>query len=103
MDKMRIKAFIYENGNKALDVTREGTQELFITVAILVPDNQYPHINQQMNDIITQYCGGHLKSNNIRTNHQRRIKILEAIQKIDFGYYAFIVNKKEITKYKLYF
>lgn len=96
MDKMRIKAFIDENGNNALDVTREGTQELFITVAILVPDNQYPHINQQMNDIITQYCGGHLKSNNIRTNHQRRIKILEAIQKIDFGYYAFIVNKKEI-------
>lgn len=96
MDKMRIKAFVDENGNNTLDITREGTQELFITVAILVPDSQYSYINQQMNDIITQNCGGHLKSNNIRTNHQRRIKILEAIQKIDFGYYAFIVNKKEI-------
>ena len=91
-----IKAFIDECGTNDLETQKDGNLDLFISVAILVPEGTYPQINEQTQEIINKVAGGHLKSNNIRANHSRRLQILQKIQNIPFGYYACVVDKTAI-------
>ena len=91
-----IKAFIDECGTNDLKTQKDGNLDLFISVAILVPEETYPQINEQMQEIINKVAGGHLKSNNIRANHSRRLQILQKIQDVPFGYYACVVDKTAI-------
>ena len=79
-----IKAFIDECGTNDLETQKDGNLDLFISVAILVPEGTYPQINEQTQEIINKVAGGHLKSNNIRANHSRRLQILQKIQNRNF-------------------
>lgn len=94
-----ITAFVDETGDNGLDMDKLGASNLFICTAIIVDKNQFYIVNEEMKKISNEeFSGGEIKNNKIRKNHKRRIKILERICQFSFGYYALIINKKEIEK-----
>ncbi len=91
--------FIDEYGNPNLDVEKQGVSEYYIFVGILLAPDKIRESEEQILAIQKKYFSGSpIKSANVGKNDERRIEILQEIIKIDFTYYAFIVNKRRIDK-----
>ena len=99
----KILAFADEYGNNSFDFESQG--KYFIIASVIMNSNNLNENNLQLEEIRkTNFQTGEIKSSKIASNHNRRIKILEAVQNIDFSLYAVIVNKEKLItegfKYK---
>lgn len=94
-----LTAYVDESGNHDLEIDKEGASNLFVCAAVIVNSNQDRLVKQKMEDISsTFFSGSEVKSSNIGSNNRRRLSILEEIEKINFGYYALVINKAQIEK-----
>jgi len=89
--------FIDESGDLEIDTKKPGASNLFISVAVVLKRENLESADQQLSKIAIDYFrGGEIKSSVIAKRYQRRLNILKEIAKIDFFYFALVVNKKKI-------
>jgi hypothetical protein len=91
--------FVDEYGNSDLDVEKEGPSIYYIFAGIFIaPDNIQNSIDHIKRIQKNHFSGSPIKSSGVGKNDERRIDILREITKIDFTYYAFIINKGKLDK-----
>lgn len=96
---LRYVAYVDESGTNELDSTKSGVSNIFICTAVLVKEKDVADVSEKMRDISRSLCSGaEIKSSKIGKNHERRIRFLEMVSGIDFGYYAVVVNKDLVIK-----
>jgi hypothetical protein len=96
----RRYAFIDETGNHDLDTGKPGSSNYFLILAVLVDDERRESLEFECEVIRKKYFGsGEIKSSGIRDrrNKKRRVDILTELKSLDFKFYLFAVNKKELT------
>ena len=92
-------AYIDESGNSDLDAMKEGASNYFIVSAVIVSVTKERKLAQDAGAIRKKYFqSGEIKSSSVGNNKSRRAKILNAINKLDFKFYALCVNKGRIKK-----
>ena len=96
MDKM-IYAYIDEYGAYGFDFTKLGTSHLFIVVAVLVKEEHIQEVDSALKSIRKKhFSGSEIKSQNVRGNHQRRVRILNDLCGLPFQIAALVVDKREV-------
>lgn len=97
---MGIKyAFMDEYGDSGLNFDNQGTSTLFIVTAIIVEENYLEKLEAGVEAVRAKHFGlGEIKSSNVGSNHERRKRILADINKIDFSFFAVVVDKRKILK-----
>jgi len=94
-----IWAFIDESGNLSLDIEKEGVSNLYVCAAIRIEADKLEGANQKVLRIChDEFNDAEIKSSRIGGKHNLRLKILKAIQDIDFSYLAIIVDKPRLYK-----
>jgi len=94
-------AYIDESGNHDLDTSKSGASSYFIVCAIIVDAvNNDQFVNDADAIRSKHFQSSEMKSSKVRakTDHKRRIKILEDILNLEFTFYALAVDKGEIYK-----
>jgi hypothetical protein len=97
-ERSLFTAYVDESGNHVLDSSKEGTSEFYIVCAIVISDEKLDESKKIATAIKDRYFpNGEIKSSRVkRSNPQRRIKILNEINKIDFKIICAAINKLEI-------
>ncbi|MDQ9168812.1 DUF3800 domain-containing protein [Oxalobacteraceae bacterium R-40] len=96
-----VHAYIDESGNHDIETGKIGATDYFIVVAVLIKECEQDAILREVEKIRIKYFQtGEIKSSSLKDkdNHQRRIRILEEILKLDFKFYALAVNKSAVVK-----
>lgn len=94
-----LTAFVDETGNFDLEIEKAGASNLFVCVAVICDELQSELIKTRMLEISRDEFGGtEVKSSGIAGSHKRRLRILEKIRDLSFGYYALIINKDAIER-----
>jgi hypothetical protein len=94
-----VTAFVDETGTNELDATKPGVSHLFICVAVIVAESELTVIADAMRQVSKEFCGGaEISSKRIGADHGRRLKFLQRIQSLPFGYFALIINKDRIPR-----
>ncbi len=94
-----LSAYVDESGTNELDTSKPGVSHLFICVAIVVDEANKLTCEDALRRMSKELCGGaEIASKRIGGDHKRRLKHLEAIKGLPFGYYALIINKERIFK-----
>ena len=94
-----LTAFVDETGNFDLEIEKAGASNLFVCVAVICDELQSELIKTRMLEISRdEFSGNEVKSSGIAGSHKRRLRILEKIQDLSFGYYALIINKAAIER-----
>ena len=94
-----LTAYIDETGNNTLEIEKEGASNLFICVAVVVNEEQNKLVEQRMREISRdEFSGSEIKSSGIGKKHKRRLKILNKVKDLSFGYYALVINKSDIKR-----
>lgn len=98
-DQQHMTAGVDESGTHDLNVGGTGVSSLFVCTAAVVDSSVVPRVNALVAELQKVFfSGGELKSSGIRSNHKRRLKLLNAMTPIPFGYYATIIDKARIAK-----
>ena len=94
-----MTAFVDESGNHDLDVSKSGVTPLFVCAAAIVKNSEIEKATELANSLRRELFGGkELKSSVIGGKHKRRLRVLKAISRIPFSYYATIIDKTKIYK-----
>lgn len=94
-----LTAFIDESGTFDLEIEKSGASNLFVCVAVICNELQSELVKSRMLEISRdEFSGSEVKSSGIGGSHKRRLRVLEKIQDLSFGYYALIINKAEIER-----
>jgi hypothetical protein len=98
-DSSKLFAFIDESGDPNLQIEKEGVSQFYICVAVIVDGTTIIESTNFARKISEDYFSGSpIKSNKIRRKHERRLMILNEIAKINFGYYAIVINKQRLNR-----
>lgn len=82
-----------------MDTSKSGVSKYFIISAIIVTPVKREKLIEDALVIKQKYFqSGEIKSSGVGNNHLRRAKILSAINKLDFKFYALAVDKERIFK-----
>jgi len=99
MDNQTTFAYIDESGNTDLDTQKNGASKYFIIVAIVVSPDKKEKLTSDIEKLKKKYFQtGEIKSSGVGNNTTRRTKILNAINELDFKFYALAVDKERISK-----
>lgn len=99
MAERQLHVYVDESGDNQLDSSTSGTSHLFYLVAVVVDDVQQSFAEGQLDVVNRQHFGGgEIKSRSIGGDNARRLRVVEAIKEIDFGYYALVVNKDNVIR-----
>jgi len=91
-------AFIDEFGDSGLDFDKSGTSRYFIVSAIIIEENKLEDIEIEVEKIRSKYFQtGEIKSKNIGLKDDRRIKILNSLNYIDYHFLSIVVDKRKLT------
>lgn len=97
-------AYVDEFGNNSFDFESQGSH--FIVAAVICDPSKIKELEETV-DVLRQKHGfqtGEIKSSKVSKHHNRRIKILKDIAKLDCSVYAVIIDKRELIgqgfKYK---
>jgi len=72
---------------------------LFICVAVVVDEPALHITDAAMRQISRDFCGGaEISSGRIAGKNELRLKYIEAIRELPFGFYALVINKDRIPK-----
>ncbi|GGD60664.1 hypothetical protein GCM10011514_25760 [Emticicia aquatilis] len=90
-----LLAYADESGNNSFDFEKQSTH--FIIAAIIIKKENVSKIENEIEQIRKKYFQtGEMKSSKVGDNHQRRLKVLNEISKVDFSIYAIVVDKREL-------
>ena len=96
----RIYAFTDEAGNQGFDFSKNDISTHFIVTAIMVEEDKVKEVEKEVEEVRKRYFQtGEMKSSLVGRNHNRRIKILEQLTRIDFKIFSVVVDKREIKGY----
>lgn len=94
-----VTAYVDETGTNDLDSTKSGVSHLFICVAAIVEDDAKTDAANGVVRVAEDLCGGaEISSKRVGGDHQRRIRFLERLCTLPFGYFALVINKDKIPK-----
>lgn len=101
----RQYAYIDEFGNSDLDIEKEGASSHFIITAILIDEEKVNEVSLQVEEIRKKYFQtGEIKSSSVGSDHNRRIKILTQLSKLDIQSFTIVIDKSKLIsegyKYK---
>jgi len=97
--RTRYIAYVDETGTNELDSSKPGVSNLFICTAILVKESDNDTLSAELAQMSHDLCSGaEIKSSRIGNKHKRRMLFLDRIKKLDFKYYALIINKDHVYK-----
>ena len=92
-------AYIDESGNSDLDAMKEGASNYFIVSAVIVSVTKERLLAQDAGAIRKKYFhSSELKSSIVGTNKSRSAKLLNAINTLEFNFYALCVHHGRIKK-----
>jgi len=92
-------AYIDESGNADLETSKEGASDFFIVTAILVSEDKREELAASVEGIRKKYFqSGEIKSSGVGNNKDRRTKILNSINDLDFKFYTICVDKEMVKK-----
>lgn len=95
MDK--VYAYIDESGAYGFDFTKENNSELFIVSAIIIAAKDVPLANSVIERVREEdFSGSEIKSNRIKGDNKRRVKVLRKCLQIPFSVLTLIVDKKSV-------
>jgi Protein of unknown function (DUF3800) len=91
--------FIDESGNPNLNYEIQNIGRWYVLVSVIVDPSELDSLNEKIKHIVKVKCGGsEMKSSNISDNHKRRNILLRELARLNFNYYALIVDKALIRK-----
>lgn len=91
--------FIDESGDTSIEFEKKGVSNYYVLVAVIVDDLSVKSVNAAAERISKYRFGGaEIKSSRVGGSLNRRRRILSELSVINFKYYAYIVNKKDIYK-----
>jgi len=86
--------FIDEFGDTSLNTEKKAVTNLFILSATLVSDSDLTEVEQSVDELRKKYFqGSEIKSSNVGSNDNRRIKILNDISKLNVKFYVVAIDK----------
>lgn len=92
-------AFMDEYGDSGFNFENQGTSTHFIITAIIVQEDCLKKLEAEVEAVRAKYFGpGEIKSGNVGGNHKRRKMILAEISKIDFSFFALVVDKRKLRE-----
>ena len=98
MENHWLHAYVDETGTNELDVTKPGVSRYFICVAVVVEGAAIPSLIESLDQIAHDLCGSaEMSSKRLGGNHERRMKFLERIDSLSFGYHAMVIRKDELS------
>lgn len=90
-------AFIDEFGNNGLDFDNEGVSTHFIVTAILIGRDKLNETEEKVEKIRkSNFQTGEIKSSNIKGNDNRRLKIINELNSIDYHIFSVVIDKREL-------
>ena len=91
--------YVDETGTPDLDVGKRGVERYYIAAAVFVDEEHAPEAEARVEGIAARLCGGApIKSSRIGADHECRLRFLQAIQDVDFGYHALAVDKSLVRE-----
>ena len=97
MDQQWLHAYVDESGTNELDTSKTGVSSFFICVAIIVKGSEVSSLNESLDLIAQDLCGNaEISSKRIGGNHDRRVKFLQRVETLNFGYHAMVIRKDVI-------
>ena len=94
-----VTAYVDETGTNNLDSSKPGVSHLFICVAVIVEEDTQGLATSGVQQTSMELCGGaEISSKRVGGDHERRIRFLERLCALPFGYFALVINKEKIPK-----
>lgn len=98
-------AFIDEFGNNGLDFSKQEVSTHFIVTAILFDEERLTNEEAKLEAIRkTFFQTGEMKSSKIGSDDGRRLKVIQALDDVNYHIFSVVVDKRELTtegfKYK---
>lgn len=98
-ESSKIHVYIDESGSTNIEVP-DGESPFYVCVAILVREENICAVKAGIDNISQRLnSGAVIKSSKIGNNHKRRITFAEDFSKLDFQYFAVLVNKNLLKDY----
>ena len=89
-----MNVYVDESGTPELDLKKPHVGRYYVAVAVFVDEQQDRQAEDLLEVVAAKLCGGgEIKSSKIGPDHDRRLRFLEAVQEVDFGYFALAVDK----------
>ena len=96
---MDILAYIDESGDPSLAIGTKDVSRYFVVAAIIIKSTTSEELEQITNEIRrAEFSGSEIKSSNVRRKIDRRLRILESIDKIDFSSHIIAIDKSALSK-----
>ncbi len=93
----RYAAYIDESGNHDLGTGKNGASKYFLILAVVVEQTKVPALKAAIEEIKSEFFGlGEMKSS--RVTEDRRIRVLKALDPLDFRFYAVAVDKARLHR-----
>ncbi len=106
---MKEKVYIYfdEFGNSHLNTDKQGAFSHYVYTAILIKESNLEKARMKREELSKQFFQKRdIKSNRIsndKNGFNKRLKVLDSLNELDFLIYSFVINKSEIDSKGLQF
>ncbi len=97
MSLPRIVAFADEFGNNSFEFASQGSH--FIVATVIAKEQYLLELSCQIQEIRQKhnFQTGEIKSSKVAGDHNRRLRILADIAKLDISIYAVVIDKRRLT------
>jgi len=93
-----VVVYVDESGSDILS-NKDPNDRYYVSVGIIVSADAVSAINEQLEEISKRFNrGAEFKSSKIGNDKQRRLDLLNELQKVEFGYIALAVDKHKLDK-----
>lgn len=93
----KIYAYLDECGGYGFKDSVMNQESMFIVSAIIIKESDLETVDSALKTISKEeFCGQEIKSNRIKGNHPRRVRILNKVLKLPFNILCLIVDKRAI-------
>lgn len=93
----KIYAFTDEAGNNSFNFQATDVSSHFIVTCILVDELNVSSVTDSVEEVRKKYFQtGEMKSSSVGRNHNRRRKIINALNDIDYKVFSIVVDKREL-------
>ena len=90
-------AYLDECGGYGFNDSVLEQERMFIVAAAIIKESDIEVVNSALSSISQEDFGGQeIKSNRIKGNHSRRIRVLNKVIKLPFNIVCLVVDKREI-------
>lgn len=94
-----IFAFVDEYGDPSLRTGVPGTQSHFVIAAVMVEPAEHKQLDAAIEQVRERHFqAGEIKSSKVGGNWNRRMKILDDILKLRFGFHLVVIHKDRVHR-----